>query len=52
MKCMEREKLIDIWFVFRIFEFEMNFGDFICVTCFFCVGMVEILNFQLGYKFG
>ena len=23
----------DIWFVFRIFEFELNFDDFICETC-------------------
>jgi len=30
----------------------MNFGDFICVTCILCVGMVEILNLQLGFKFG
>jgi hypothetical protein len=26
---MEREKLV----VFRILEFEVNYGDFICVTC-------------------
>jgi len=29
---MEREKLVDIWFVFRILEFYVNYGDFICVT--------------------
>jgi hypothetical protein len=27
---MEREKLVDTWFVLRILEFEVNFGDFIC----------------------
>jgi len=26
---MEREKLINIWFVFRILEFVVNYGDFI-----------------------
>jgi hypothetical protein len=41
---MEREKVSDIWFVFRILEFEVSFGDFMCVTCTLCVGMVEILN--------
>jgi len=25
----EREKLFDIWFVFRIWEFIVNYGDFI-----------------------
>jgi len=49
---MEREKLVDIWFVFRILELEVNFGNFISVTCILCVGMVEILNLQLRYKFG
>jgi len=49
---MEREKLVDIWFVFRILEFEVNFGDLICVTCVLCVGLVEILNFQLRYQLG
>jgi hypothetical protein len=43
---MEREKLVDIWFVFRILEFEVNYSDFICV------GMVEILQLRLRYKFG
>ena len=41
----------DIWFVFRILEFEVNFGDVICVTYILCVGLVEILNLQLRYKF-
>ena len=49
---MEREELTDIWFVFRILEFEVNSGHFICVPCILCVGMVDILNMQLGYKFG
>jgi hypothetical protein len=44
---MEREKSVDIWFVFRILEFVVNFGDFICVTCILYVGMVEILNFAV-----
>jgi len=44
---MEREVLTDIWFVFRILELEVNFGDFICVTCILYVGIVEILNLQL-----
>jgi len=30
---MEREKLVDICFVFRILEFQVKYGDFICVTC-------------------
>ena len=34
----------DIWFVFRIWEFEVNCGDFICVTCILCVDMLETLN--------
>jgi len=29
---MEREKLVDIWLVFRIWEFEVNYDYFICVT--------------------
>jgi len=45
---MEREKLVGIWFLFRILDFEVNFGFFICVTCVLCVGLVEILNLQLG----
>ena len=50
---MEREKIVDIWFVFRIWEFEVNFGDFICVICILYVGLVEIsFNLLLGYKFG
>jgi len=49
---MEGEKLVDILFVFRILEFEVNFGDFICVTCVLCVGLVEILNLRLRCKFG
>ena len=30
---MEREKLVDIWIVFRILEFVVNYGDYVCVTC-------------------
>jgi hypothetical protein len=29
---MERENLTDIWFIFGILKFEVNFGDFICVA--------------------
>ena len=43
---MEREKLINIWFVFRIWEFVVNCGDFIRVTCILFVGLMEILNLQ------
>jgi len=49
---MQREKLVDTWFVFRILEFVVNYGDFICVTCILYIGMVEILNLQLRYKYG
>ena len=28
---MEIAKQFDIWFVFRFWEFEVNFGDFVCV---------------------
>jgi len=49
---MQREKLVDIWFVFRILEFVMNYGDLICVTCILYFGMVEILNLHLRNKFG
>ena len=47
---MHGKRDTDIWFVFRISEFEVNFGDVICVTCILCVGLVEILNLQLRYK--
>jgi len=33
MQCMYCEKLFDIWCVFRILEFVVYYGDFICVTC-------------------
>jgi hypothetical protein len=45
---MEREKLVDIWFVFRILEFEVNFGDFVCVTYILYVGLVE--NFKIAVR--
>ena len=44
---MGREKLVDICFVFRIWEFEVNFGAFICVTCILYVGMVEKFKFAV-----
>jgi len=49
---MEREKPTDIWFLFRILEYVVNYGDFIRVTCILYVGIVESLHFQLRYKFG
>jgi hypothetical protein len=45
---MEREKLVDIWFDFGIWEFEVQYGEFVCVTCNSCFGMVTILIMQLG----
>jgi hypothetical protein len=45
---MEREKLVDIWCVFRILEFVLNFGDFIYVTCILYVNLVE--NFKFAVK--
>jgi hypothetical protein len=42
----------DIWFAFRLLQFEMNYVNFICVTCISYVGLAEILNLQLKYKFG
>jgi hypothetical protein len=45
---MDREKLVDIWFVFRIWGFEVHYGKFVCVTCNVCVGMEEIFNLQLA----
>jgi hypothetical protein len=45
---MEREKLVDIWLVFRIWESEACYGEFVCVTSNLCVGMVGIFNLQLG----
>jgi hypothetical protein len=33
---MHQKSETDIWFVFRILEFEVNYGDLICVTYFVC----------------
>jgi hypothetical protein len=44
---MEREKLVDIWYVFRVLEFVVNYDDFICVTCILCVGAVENFKFAV-----
>jgi hypothetical protein len=41
-----------MWLVFRIWEFLVNYGDFICVACIFMLAWWKILNFQLGYKIG
>ena len=43
----EREKLVDIWFVLRILEFEVNFGNFICVTYVLYVSLVENSKFAV-----
>jgi hypothetical protein len=48
---MERENLVDIWFVFRIWVFEVNYGDFICVTCFLYVDLVENFKFAVRICF-
>jgi len=44
--------LVDIWFVIRIWELEVNYGDCVCVPCILYVDLVENLNLQLIYKFG
>jgi hypothetical protein len=41
---MERERLTDIFFIFGILKFEVNFGDFICVAI---TGMMDILSLLL-----
>jgi len=45
---MNREKLVGIWFVFRIWKFEVNYANFICVTFIMCVGLVE--NFKIAFR--
>jgi len=42
-------KLVDIWFVLRVWEFEANYGDFICANCIFVLVWWKILNLQLNY---
>ena len=44
---MEREKLVDIRFVFRIRDYEVNYGDFICVTC---ISHVDLENFKFSVR--
>ena len=44
---MERERLVDIRFVFRIWDYEVNCGDFICVTCISYVDLVENFKFAV-----
>ena len=44
----EREKSVDIWFVFRIWECEVNYGDFISVTCISYADLVE--NFRSAVR--
>jgi len=49
---MEREKLVDIWFVFTSWEILVNYGDFICVTYILFVDMSQNLKLQFGYALG
>jgi len=35
------------WFVFRIWVYEVNYGDFICVTFTLYVGLVEKIKFAV-----
>jgi hypothetical protein len=46
---MHGKRETNILFVFRILEFEVNFGNFIRVACILHVGLVQTLNLQLGY---
>jgi hypothetical protein len=43
------KQLINIWLAFRILGLEMNFDNFISVTC-ICVGMLEIVSFHSDIK--
>ena len=43
------KKVINIWLAFRMLGLEMNFDNFIGVTCIF-VGKLEILNLHLDIK--
>ena len=47
---LRKRIIVAIWFVFEIWEFVVNYGDFIRLTCILYVGLVG--NFQLKYKFG
>jgi hypothetical protein len=42
-----KEKLVYIWFVYRIWEFEVNYGDFISVTCILNVDLVGNFKFAV-----
>jgi hypothetical protein len=44
---MERLKLFGICFVFRIWEFEVNYFFFVCVTC---ILYVDLENFKLAVR--
>jgi len=46
---MERDKSVDIWFVFRILS---ELRQFYLCNLYLCAGMLEILHLQLIYKFG
>jgi hypothetical protein len=43
------KQLINIWLAFRILGLEMNFDNFISVTC-IGVGMLEIVSLHLDIK--
>jgi hypothetical protein len=43
------KQLIKIWLAFRILGLEINFDNFISVTC-ICVGMLEIVSLHLDIK--
>ena len=49
---MEKEKLVDIWFVFTSWEIVVNYGDFICVTYILYADMLENFKLQFGYTLG
>jgi len=44
---MERYKLADIWFVFGIWNFEVNFGNFVCITCILFVALVKCFKIAI-----
>jgi hypothetical protein len=45
---MKGEELFNIWLAFEILGLEMNFDNFICVTCISYTWPVEILVEQVA----